>query len=185
MIWHWAGWTKRIVDAAVRWPWHAAVVFQPSVATSMLTVYYDHSCPICRDEIAAIRGADVEGAIRFVDCSPAGFAVNDAGAPSREALMRLLHAQADDGTWLVGAAAFARIYGLVGMPWMARLWGARLLQPLWRRVYPWIADNRRALSASPLAAPFSRLVHRAAERAAARRRCADGACTLPAGKSQD
>jgi predicted DCC family thiol-disulfide oxidoreductase YuxK len=151
-----------------------------------ITVYYDHSCPVCRDEIAALRRADVDEALRFVDCSPVGFSLpDDPGAPPRAALMRLLHAQDTDGTWLVGAAAFARIYGLVGMPWMSRLWGARMLQPLWRVIYPWIADNRQALSTSPLAAPFNRLVHRAAERAATRRRCADGACSLPAGQSQD
>lgn len=145
-----------------------------------LTVYYDHSCPLCRAEIAAIRVADVEGVIRFVDCSVSEFESADPDAPPRATLMRALHARSADGTWLVGPAAFARIYALVGMPWMARLWGARLLQPLWRRLYPWIAAHRNAAPIRFLAPPFGRLMDWAARRAAGRRHCAAGVCGRPA-----
>lgn len=145
-------------------------------ALHLLTVYYDHGCAICRDEIAAIRLADVGDRIRFVDCSAPDFVAPDPDAPTRDRLMRQLHARSADGQWRVGPAAFAQIYGVVGMPWLARLWGARWLQPLWRRLYPWIAEHRMAIARSPLAPPFLWLLRRAARRAAARRHCADGAC---------
>jgi predicted DCC family thiol-disulfide oxidoreductase YuxK len=113
-----------------------------------LTIFYDASCPVCRDEIALLKQYDANDALQMEDCSPANYAP-PADAPTgvtRDAMMSLIHARDANGAWLVGAPVFAAAYAACGFPLFEKLWGAKSLQPMWRVVYPLIANNRMLLS---------------------------------------
>lgn len=147
-----------------------------------ITIYYDASCPICEREIHLLKEFDRENKIELVDCSPIEYVGEDGF--SRESMMKLIHAKASDGKWLVGAPVFAAAYAASGIPSLAKLWGARPLQPLWRVVYPWIANNRQLLSKLGFTHSFDRFVRwlhaREAKRALARSQaCADDRCDVP------
>lgn len=71
---------------------------------SVVTVWYDSQCPLCRREIAAMRRLDRRGRITFVDLHGDGTCPRDRG----EMLARF-HAQ-EDGEMHQGAAAFAAMW---------------------------------------------------------------------------
>jgi predicted DCC family thiol-disulfide oxidoreductase YuxK len=77
------------------------------------TLYYDGQCPLCADEIEALRKRRGD-ALRLVDIHEegpltAGEATTDdatgAPTPNRDELLRTLHLQRADGRWLRGADA--------------------------------------------------------------------------------
>lgn len=103
----------------------------PTTAPETLTVLYDGACPLCRREIAHLRGlADnqacqgTDTGLRFVDVSAAtpvlgsGPVWNEA---DRGALLARFHVQRPDGNRLSGAAAFVAVWRrLPGWRWLAR-----------------------------------------------------------------
>lgn len=95
-----------------------------------LTVLYDGDCPLCRREIAHVRGlADRSGGsgLCFVDVSREQDA---ALAAERAALLARFHVQRPDGSRLDGAAAFVAMWErLPGWRWLARM--AKLPGALW------------------------------------------------------
>jgi predicted DCC family thiol-disulfide oxidoreductase YuxK len=109
-----------------------------------LTIYYDHSCPLCRGEVDLLREHNGEGNLSFVDCSPNDFSGNEGY--SREAMMKLIHARDVNGQWLIGPPVFSAAYRAVGIESIAALWSTSWLQPVWNRLYPWVANNRMWLS---------------------------------------
>jgi ubiquinone biosynthesis monooxygenase Coq7 len=95
----------------------------PTRTDASLTVLYDGACPLCRREIAHLRGLAErrpDSALCFVDVSG-----DDAGVASeaeRAALLARFHVQRADGTRLDGAAAFVAMWGrLPGWRWLARI----------------------------------------------------------------
>jgi len=110
-----------------------------------ITVYYDASCALCRSEIESLKSRDTGDRLRLVDCSAADFVVPEGA--TRDALMSRIHARDADGAWLRGVDVFAAVYEAAAFPRLARLYRAPALRPLFDRMYPWIADHRRALSA--------------------------------------
>lgn len=86
-----------------------------------LTVLYDGACPLCRREIAHVRGlADRAGdtALCFVDISS-----DSAHLPAdeRSRLLARFHVQRPDGSLLDGASAFVAMWArLPGWRWLAR-----------------------------------------------------------------
>ena len=122
-----------------------------------ITVYYDASCALCRAEIEAMKSRDARDRLRLVDCSAADFTTPDG--VSRDLLMSRIHARDAAGSWLCGIEVFAAVYEAAGFRRVARLYRARMLRPLLDRMYPWIADHRRILSAIGLARLF-RVVRR-------------------------
>jgi predicted DCC family thiol-disulfide oxidoreductase YuxK len=109
-----------------------------------LTMYYDHSCPLCRQEVDLLRGQNHESNLAFVDCSPTDFTAVEGH--TREAMMKLIHARDANGQWLIGPPVFSAAYRAVGIDSIAALWGTPWLQPVWKRLYPWVANNRMWLS---------------------------------------
>jgi predicted DCC family thiol-disulfide oxidoreductase YuxK len=109
-----------------------------------LTVFYDHSCPLCRDEVELLRQHNSAQKLAFVDCSASDF-IEDP-VHSRNAMMRLIHARDANGVWFVGPPVFSAAYRAIGAESVATLWGANWLQPMWKRLYPRVADNRQWLS---------------------------------------
>ncbi len=79
----------------------------PPYIASMVTVWFDGACPLCRREIALMRRLDRRGRIDFVDVSAPG-APADCPA-DRAALLARFHAREGDRL-LSGAAAFAAMW---------------------------------------------------------------------------
>lgn len=149
---------------AVRWP---------------LRIYYDRSCPLCRQEMHGLKAGDAAQRIELVDCSAPELADADAAREgvSVEAMRQIIHARDAAGTWYRGVEVFVIAYQAVGLGGMARLWSHPWLRPLWERLYPWFARNRMRLSRFGVAGLYGALVRRAAERAARRSQaCRDQVC---------
>jgi len=72
---------------------------------SVLEVWFDGDCPLCRREIAVMRRLDRRGAIVFTDV-----ANGQGSCPiDRAELLARFHAR-EDGAMLSGAAAFAAMW---------------------------------------------------------------------------
>ena len=72
---------------------------------SALEVWFDGDCPLCRREIAVMRGLDRRGAIVFTDV-----ASGQGSCPiDRADLLARFHAR-EEGVMLSGAAAFAAMW---------------------------------------------------------------------------
>lgn len=143
-----------------------------------LTIYFDGSCQLCSAEIENLRLRDLQGRLRFVDCSPADFASPVPGA-DRAALMNVIHGVGAEGQVLRAVDLFEAAYRAVGLPWVSRLLVHPLIRPLADRVYPWVVRNRYRLPRGLIQGLFERAARRAAQRAAAQPRCTDGSCRLP------
>ena len=157
----------------------------PGATAWPLTLYYDHGCPLCRAEMFALKAIDAADRLRLVDCSAAGFADADAtqAGVTVAAMMRRMHARNAAGRWHVGVPAFVVAYGAVGVAGLASALATPRLQPLFARVYGWIADHRIALSRLGLNGLFGACVGWFARRAARRAQvraaaCHDGACRI-------
>lgn len=95
----------------------------PPTPNDALTVLYDGGCPLCRREIAHVKGLarhDGGDALCFVDiCRDGPDAVPSS---ERQALLARFHVQRADGSRLSGAAAFVAMWErLPGWRWLARL----------------------------------------------------------------
>lgn len=153
-----------------------------------LVIYYDASCPLCREEMHALASHDHDRRLRLVDASSPGFSDADtlaAGLKTSD-LMRLIHARDIEGRWYRGVEVFELAYGAAGLAGIARLWGHPRLRPLWDRLYPWIARLRQPLSRLRLNRLYGALVRRAAARAQRRASaCANAACAMPDAGTRD
>lgn len=149
-----------------------------------LVIYYDASCPLCREEMHALKAHDADDRLQLVDSSAPGFSdphLAAAGIP-QEALMRLIHARDAGGRWFVGVQVFELAYGAAGLHRIAALWASPRLRPVWDRLYPWVARFRQPLSWLRLNRAYGWLVRRAAARAQRQARaCAEGRCDLGGG----
>lgn len=144
-----------------------------------LTIYYDASCPLCANEMHALKTSDVSGKLILVDCSSPAFDNGPfAGSDvTRESMLQLIHARDAEGRWFRGVDVFEIAYDAAGFALLARLWGHRWLRPWWDKLYPCIARNRYALSRMGLPYLFRLLMSNAKRTAAAAvaRGCGTGA----------
>jgi ubiquinone biosynthesis monooxygenase Coq7 len=96
----------------------------PPATSDTLTVLYDGACPLCRREIAHVKGlAERQGdsTLCFVDISHPSEG-DTRSAAERAALLARFHVQRADGSRLDGAAAFVAMWQrLPGWRWLARL----------------------------------------------------------------
>jgi len=110
----------------------------PPANADTLTVLYDGACPLCRREIAHVKGlAERRGdsGLCFVDISreTEGNTRSDA---ERAALLARFHVQRADGSRLDGAAAFVAMWRrLPGWRWLAKLAGLPGVLPLLELAY--------------------------------------------------
>ncbi len=94
-------------------------------ATETLKVLFDGGCPLCRREIAHVKGLAEkhrDSALCFVDVSDsAGATVDPAYTNDRARLLARFHVERTDGSRLDGAAAFIAMWQrLPGWRWLAR-----------------------------------------------------------------
>ncbi len=93
-------------------------------APETLTVLYDGACPLCRREIAHVKGLAqrrTDSGLCFLDISQQA-EDTAALAGDRAALLARFHVQRADGSRLDGAAAFVAMWNrLPGWRWLARL----------------------------------------------------------------
>ncbi len=121
----------------------------PNEPGTWLTVWYDGACPICSTEMQALKQADVEDAIEFIDAHDASVATDMAlcadGVCAAD-LMTTLHVRDAMGQWHHGVDGIALLYATVGMPWVAALFGSRFSRPVSSRLYPWVVRHRYQLT---------------------------------------
>jgi predicted DCC family thiol-disulfide oxidoreductase YuxK len=113
-----------------------------------LTIYYDAACPMCASEMHTLVSRDHARRLTLVDCSAPDF---DEAACVREGVTRAMmleriHARDAQGHWISGVDVFEAAYDAAGLTLAARVFGNRLLRPLFDRIYPRIAANRYHLS---------------------------------------
>ena len=122
--------------------------------TPQLTLYYDHDCAICReemlrmarwDEAARAKRGDAVGRLRLIDSSAPDFRAEDHGFAA-QALDRELHGVTAGGEVLRGMAAIRRAYALTRYGWLWNITAWPGLRPGFDRFYLWFARNRRAIS---------------------------------------
>ena len=111
---------------------------------SVLTIFYDSTCPLCAKEMSALQAYDSEKQLQLVDLHSEEFVNNFAYIDFEEA-MRILHAE-QNGDVLKGLDVTAAAWKVVGK----KAWVQMLRWPIIRwfadRAYILFADNRYRLS---------------------------------------
>ncbi|MGE5153916.1 MAG: thiol-disulfide oxidoreductase DCC family protein [Bdellovibrio bacteriovorus] len=118
-------------------------------------VFYDGGCPLCRREIAHYRRLDRVGALEWLDLHQSGDRLGLAGI-DLDTTMARLHVIDPQRGLVSGVPGFVAI---------------------WRRL-PYYRHLARLVEGLRLAGPLDRVYDRFA-RWRLRRRCGDGACSLP------
>ncbi len=158
----------------------AASYINPGQAVLPLTVFYDHSCVLCRSEIENIKARDDHDQLRMVDCSPAGF--DTSGMPVDQiTLMNCIHAMDAQGRWLKATDVFVACYQVAGLPLVAK--SLAIGKPLMERLYPIIVRYRHVFSSLGIHAVFNALTRRHLARKArlalaTSQVCKDGVCDI-------
>lgn len=128
-----------------------------------LTIYYDASCPLCKSEMETLKETDVDSKLVLVDCSNANLTIPSSCPVTREAMMERIYAIDARGQWINSTDVFAVAYTASGFKKLGKLWGSKRLNPLLRRAYPWVADNRQWLSKTPLPYLFNKVLRLSAK----------------------
>jgi predicted DCC family thiol-disulfide oxidoreductase YuxK len=152
----------------------------PALVKLPLTVYYDHSCILCRSEIENLAVRDEEGLFKMMDCSAADFDAQQLPF-DQITLMNCIHAVDAKGEWLKATDVFIVCYQVVQLRSVARVFA--WAKPLLERIYPWIARHRHVLTFLGAQHFFQRLTRRHLNRKAKQAlansaACQDQACTV-------
>ncbi len=109
-----------------------------------ITVFFDGACPLCRAEIGHYRRSRGADRLAFVDVARGDAADRLGPDLSREGALERFHVRTDDGRFVSGAAAFARLWlTLPGWRWLGRLVSLRILG---RQPFLHIAERAYRLS---------------------------------------
>ncbi len=114
--------------------------------TSVLTVYFDGGCPLCRKEIAFWRRRNGADRIDWIDLTEVPGAFVTEGLSKDDAIKRF-HVQTHEGRLYSGARAFAALWSvlpatriagwIMGLPVIVQVMelvyrGFLKIRPLWR-----------------------------------------------------
>ncbi len=81
---------------------------------TVIEVFFDGACPLCRREIALLRRLDRNREhIRFTDIDAPGFVPGAVGRTHAE-LMAEIHGRLPDGSLVTGVEVFRQLYAAVG-----------------------------------------------------------------------
>ena len=82
-----------------------------------LSVFYDASCPLCANEMHALKALDAAGRVQLIDCSAPQFSDEGflAEGITRTALMARMHVRDASGQWFVAMDAFEVVYRAAGL----------------------------------------------------------------------
>jgi predicted DCC family thiol-disulfide oxidoreductase YuxK len=145
----------------------------PNLVKLPLTVYYDHSCVLCRSEIENLAARDEMGSLKMVDCSGTNF--DASHLPFDQAtLLHCIHAVDSKGEWLKATDVFVVCYRAGKMQGIAN--SLLFIKPVLERLYPWIAKHRHILSRLGVHKLFNVLTDKALQRRATRAMTASEAC---------
>jgi predicted DCC family thiol-disulfide oxidoreductase YuxK len=114
----------------------------------MITVYFDNSCPICREEIGALKSIDTHNRLALIDCSVENFtdaAATQAGL-TQNALKQALHVRDAHGQWHSAVDAFVVMYDAVGFDSAVRLLQKSGVRKLFNWIYPVFVKHRHKLT---------------------------------------
>jgi len=83
-------------------------------APAQFFVYYDDSCPICREEIGALKSIDQQNKQVLIDCSDAKFDDVDAAKAglSKDALQNEMHVRDANGKWHIAGEGLLKRRGV-------------------------------------------------------------------------
>lgn len=108
------------------------------------TLIYDGECGFCRETVALISRWDREGRLTMIPFQDLGRVA--AFRIPLPALAAAMHLVLPDGRVLAGADAAADLLRMLpGKRWLAYLFALPGVLPVARRVYGWIARQRRCL----------------------------------------
>ena len=110
-----------------------------------IEVFYDGACPLCRREVALLRRLDRHKRIVTTDIASVAFQPTDLGK-TYEQLMARIHGRLPDGTLVEGVEVFRRLYGAIGLPWLAALTRKPLISRALDSAYAAFARNRLRLT---------------------------------------
>lgn len=135
-----------------------------------VTVYFDNSCPICREEIGALKSIDARGALTLIDCSAENFSDPEATRQglTQDMLKQSMHVRDGAGQWHSAADAFVMMYDAVGFDSAVRLLKSKGARRLFDAVYPVFARHRHKLRFTGAHKVMPWLIRRAAAKQAAR-----------------
>jgi predicted DCC family thiol-disulfide oxidoreductase YuxK len=105
------------------------------------TLFYDGSCPLCSKEIRWLKKMTANR-LQFADIHQLDQQEKMDSYPSREALLRRLHLQTDDGQWLTGLDATVYAWSLTAFGLPFKLLRVRPLRYLTDAIYNRWADRR-------------------------------------------
>ncbi len=118
-----------------------------ATSSSIVTVYFDNSCPICREEIAALKSIDTDNRLTLIDCSTENF--DDATAINagltQDTLKQTLHVRDAKGQWHSAVDAFVVMYNAVGLDSAVRLLQRSGVRRLFDWLYPMFVKHRHKL----------------------------------------
>jgi predicted DCC family thiol-disulfide oxidoreductase YuxK len=138
-----------------------------------LTVYYDHSCLLCRSEIENLSVRVSEEQLKMVDCSGADF--DSSFLPfDQKTLMNSIHALDAKGEWLIATDVFVVCYRAAQLQKIAKFFA--FSKPLLEKLYPFIAKHRGVFSFFGVHKVFNFLTNRYLLRQAKLTNAASQAC---------
>ena len=146
-----------------------------------LEIYFDASCPLCRNEMDTIKLHDTQGDLILIDCSAPGFDDSSFKADGVEVahMLDALHIRDSQGVWFKGVSAFELVYEAIGLTTVAKFWGGNFTKPFAERIYPMIAKNRQLLTWTGIPLLFKLWGKSIARRAHKRsQQCNDGHCSI-------
>lgn len=146
-----------------------------------LEIFFDASCPLCRNEMDMLKLHDTDERLILIDCSAKDFDDSEFKSDGVEVahMMDALHIRDSKGTWFKGVSAFELVYGAIGLTGVAKFWGGKFTKPFAEFIYPIIAKNRLLLTWTGIPYLFKLWGKSVARRAHERsQQCNNGHCSI-------
>ena len=111
---------------------------------TVLTVFYDGTCPLCAKEMAALTKSDTKNQIQTIDIYSEAF--SDYPQIDAEAANTILHALDEKGKLLLGLDVTYQAWKLVGKGWLYAPLRWAIFKPMADWCYLRFAKNRYKVS---------------------------------------